>query len=85
MVRRFVLVGSAIALMLGGLLPSASAATHSVPCSVSALNAAIGTASNGDVLKLAPHCDYVLTAPFSGVDGLPLITASITIHGRGAT
>jgi predicted outer membrane repeat protein len=50
-----------------------------VPCSASALAAALSSASSGDTLFLAPGCTYELTA------ALPNITTDLHIVGNGAT
>jgi hypothetical protein len=69
----------------------ASATSTPVPCDTSALIAALDAAnsSGGDTLDLAPGCMYTLTEPDnstpSGANGLPVISAPITIHGNGAT
>ncbi|MBW5481451.1 hypothetical protein [Streptomyces bambusae] len=70
--------------------PLAHADTVSVPCSVSALRAAIITANSQpdpDTLRLDPACTYRLAMPDtnSPAHGLPAITSNITIDGRGAT
>ncbi|MEV0925977.1 hypothetical protein AB0I99_12715 [Streptomyces spongiicola] len=62
-----------------------------VPCSVphlvSAVRAANGTATP-QTLRLAPGCTYRLTAganPFHPVNGLPVVTGTMTVQGQGAT
>jgi hypothetical protein len=57
-----------------------------VPCDANKLIAAIvrGNASGGARLRLAGRCTYTLTTP-QGPDGLPVITAPITVNGQGAT
>ncbi|MFF7756147.1 hypothetical protein ACFZCP_44835 [Streptomyces sp. NPDC007971] len=68
----------------------AHAAVVQVPCSVSALVAAINTANGSpapDTLLLAHGCTYRLTVPdqTSPANGLPAITSTLTIEGNGAT
>ncbi|MEU2162984.1 hypothetical protein QRN89_14130 [Streptomyces chengbuensis] len=62
-----------------------------VPCSVphllTAIRAANGTAAP-ETLRLAPGCTYRLTAganPFHPVNGLPVVTGTLTVDGQGAT
>jgi hypothetical protein len=67
---------------------AASAASASVPCTTVALVSAINTANaagGGTTLTLASGCIYTLTVLNTAADGLPRITASITILGSGAT
>lgn len=64
------------------LAPSASAGTHTVACSQTALRTAITAANNTpgtDTLKLTPRCSYTLTSE------LPSITSPIVINGNHAT
>jgi hypothetical protein len=63
-----------------------------VPCSTTALVAAINAANSagGGSLDLAGHCTYQLTVannvlPMVGGNGLPVITAGISIDGHGST
>ena len=69
---------------------SASAGSTPVPCDTGALIAALDDAnvSGGGTLDLASGCLYTLTEPDnstpSGANGLPVISAPITIHGNGA-
>lgn len=62
-----------------------------VPCDVPALIDAINVvnAAGLGVIRLTPQCDYVLTGPASvgvyGPNGLPIVTAQISILGSGAT
>ncbi|MEV5413277.1 hypothetical protein AB0K60_31145 [Thermopolyspora sp. NPDC052614] len=75
------------------LWPTPPAAAHvrrKVPCRASALIEAIAAvnAVKRGVLILSPFCDYVLTKAAStgthGANGLPIVDADLTIHGRGA-
>ena len=50
---------------------------------VAAINAA--NAAGGGIISLAGGCTYTLTAPNNGVDGLPVVTSSVTINGNGST
>jgi hypothetical protein len=63
-----------------------------VPCSTTALVAAVNAANTagGGSLRLAGHCTYQLTVanntnPHTGATGLPVITTQISIDGHGAT
>ncbi len=60
-----------------------------VACDTAALIAAIDSANTagGGTLELSPGCAYTITQPSTpnGLNGLPPITTSITIHGNGAT
>ncbi len=56
-----------------------AASPVSVPCSTTALAAALTGAVSGETIRLAAGCDYVLTA------ALPPVTVTLTIAGRGAT
>jgi hypothetical protein len=92
MLRRRVLAALGIAALSAGAVPMsaapAAAATATVPCSVSALVAAIDAANatpGADVISLAPHCTYTLSDANNGQNGLPLISGDITINGRGST
>lgn len=82
-------IGSAGAVMvaLTGAVPAAAQTAIVVPCSASALSAAITTAntSGGGHLLLAPGCTYTLTTPAGSGNGLPRITTPITIQGVGDT
>jgi predicted outer membrane repeat protein len=74
--------GGVVALCLGSV-PAALAAqaqnTSSVPCDPQALNAAIGTAHQGETLDLAPGCTYALAG------ALPHIKTNLTIVGHHST
>ena len=58
-----------------------------VPCSSSALAAAISQANSTSfaTLVLARGCTYVLTTPAAPDDGLPPVTGSLLILGSGGT
>lgn len=88
--------GYAGALLLAGTAalaaPSAlaSAAVQpppNVPCSATALVAAIQHANSAGsaTLLLAPGCNYVLTAAVSADDGLPPVTGNLTVSGSQGT
>jgi predicted outer membrane repeat protein len=64
-----------------GVQPALAVAASpvSVPCSTTALSAALTGAVSGETIRLAAGCDYVLTA------ALPPVTVTLTIAGRGAT
>jgi hypothetical protein len=68
-------------------LGSASFAASNVPCSTTALVAAINTANNsgGGTINLAAGCHYMLTTPDNGENGLPVVTSRINVNGNGAT
>ena len=74
--------GGVVALCLGSV-PAALAApaqnTSSVPCNPQALNAAIGTAHQGETLDLAPGCTYRLAG------AVPHIKTNLTIVGHHST
>ena len=59
----------------------------SVPCSVPALDAAIGFANThgGGTLQLAARCTYLITTPATVADGLPPISAPISLIGAPGT
>jgi hypothetical protein len=83
-------LGGAAATLLGGLLaatPAQAAAAGSVPCSPTALIAAITAANTagGGTINLAPGCPYQLTSADNGENGLPVITTRIGVNGNGAT
>lgn len=80
------------ALAAQALLPVSPAQAQQdqvVPCDTSALIAAINAvnAAGGGTITLTSACDYVLTEPAStgasGPNGLPIITAAVTIIGDG--
>ncbi|MFJ3231093.1 hypothetical protein [Streptomyces sp. NPDC086787] len=80
-------MGAALALM--PVLPAHAATTIDVDCTGdtgAALQGAIGSALDGDTVRLTPFCVYTLTTEASPGDGLPAIVGkSITVLGRGAT
>jgi predicted outer membrane repeat protein len=71
--------GAAPALAAPALTTASAQAAIAVPCSVSALNAAISAAPSGAFLSLARHCTYRPSAP------LTTVTGSLTILGNGDT
>jgi hypothetical protein len=81
------LAGTAALAAPAALASAAINPPPNVPCSSSDLVAAIqhantvGTAT----LLLAGNCNYALTAPASGGDGLPAITGNLTITGAQGT
>jgi predicted outer membrane repeat protein len=79
--RAGILTGAA-ALWLGSV-PAALAAPASkaghLPCDAAALSSAIGNASSGQTLNLAPGCTYHLP------DALPAVTTTLTISGHNST
>jgi hypothetical protein len=91
-VRRFSRAATLVALIAGlalvGLASSGAAAVSvNVPCSVTALVAAINAANagGGGTVSLAAGCDYALTAPDNSENGLPVVTSRISMNGNGAT
>src|SRR5919197_1050337 len=52
---------------------------------VPGLIAALQSAGNGDTVRLAKQCTYTLATPISGIDGLPTISVTLRIDGRGST
>ena len=91
------LPGYAIAFLLAGTAalaaPAAAQASAAlpgpavVPCSSSALAAAIQNANSAPmaVLRLSPGCNYVLTTAASAAAGLPTITGKIIVIGGHGT
>ena len=70
------------------VMASAAPKSSTVPCTgqsalVAAVNAA--NAAGGGTLNLTPGCDYALTTPDNGENGLPVVTTSIAVNGNGAT
>lgn len=59
----------------------------SLPCSVTALKAAITFADThgGGVFQLAANCTYLISTPATAADGLPIITAPISLVGAPHT
>ncbi|MDF3288718.1 hypothetical protein [Streptomyces silvisoli] len=88
--RKFQLIGLASAGMVASALMTATPAAAQpvlVPCSATALQAAItaaNTAGSGELL-LTPGCTYSITTPVTGEDGLPQITGDIRVVGSGDT
>ena len=72
---------AAIIVAFGGA--GAEATTTHVPCNGSALQLAVGGATAGEVLTLAPGCTYVFTN--SGGGSALVISQNIKIVGNGAT
>jgi hypothetical protein len=66
-----------------------AAVQTNVPCSAKAagLVAAINAANSGGggTINLAAGCDYSLTTPDNGENGLPVVTSVIAVNGNGAT
>ena len=58
-----------------------------LPCSVTALKAAITFAGThgGGVFQLAANCTYLISTPATAADGLPIITAPISLVGAPHT
>ncbi|MDI2131149.1 hypothetical protein [Yinghuangia seranimata] len=68
----------ALATVVAGATPASAQTT--VPCSATALSAAITAANvSGGTLVLSPGCTYALTTP------LPAITNTVTINARHST
>ncbi len=66
----------------------AAPASNNVPCTgQTALRTAIdaANAAGGGTINLSPGCDYPLTAPDNGENGLPVIMTGIGVNGNGAT
>lgn len=86
-------IQAAVACSAGVLLaavaatPSAADTYTIVPCSTTALRAALtaANAADGGDLVLAPGCTYTLSDAVADEDGLPQITAPITVAGAGTT
>ena len=83
-------LGSSTAILFAGFLaaaPAQASTGSSVPCSSTALVAAITAvnAAGGGAISLTPRCHYPLTTPVSGEDGLPPVTTRIAMNGNGAT
>ncbi len=86
--RKGLLVAAAVALLVAGLVTDADAASTSIPCDATALVNAVDAANmtiGPSTLSLSRGCIYVLRAAALGVDGLPAILDTLTIHGNGAT
>ncbi|MCW5775740.1 MAG: hypothetical protein KIS87_04760 [Phycisphaeraceae bacterium] len=54
-----------------------------VPALIAAIEAATAN-GEADTIHLAADGTYTLTAPYSGLTGLPSITTEIAINGNGA-
>ena len=82
-VRRRRVMLAVVILVAAGLgsvqVAQAAVAVTGVPCSVTALAAAVSSATSGETLSLASRCTYHLTA------GLPVISQDLAILGNGAT
>jgi hypothetical protein len=67
--------------------PMPQATTVAIPCSTTALVNAIDAANLAGTaaIGLARFCAYRITQPASGSDGLPVITANITLSGGTGT
>lgn len=72
----------------------ALAASKSVACHAKDLQDAMSNANEGDILSLAPNCDYEITDPSrtmrwdrrtSDNRALPAVNTTLTIEGNGAT
>ncbi|HEX6856876.1 MAG TPA: hypothetical protein VF204_16415 [Streptosporangiaceae bacterium] len=81
------LAGTAALAAPAALASAAVQPPPNVPCSATALVAAIQHANSVGTatLLLAPGCNYVLTAAVSADDGLPPVTGNLTISGSGGT
>ena len=81
------LAGTAALAAPAALASAAVQPPPNVPCSSSALVAAIQHANTvgSATLLLAPGCNYVLTTAASDGDGLPPVTGSLTISGSQGT
>ena len=81
------LAGTAALAAPAALASAAVQPPPNVPCSSSALVAAIQHANTvgSATLLLAPGCNYVLTTAASDGDGLPPVTGNLTISGAQGT
>jgi hypothetical protein len=81
------LAGTAALAAPAALASAAVQPPPNVPCSSSALVAAIQHANTvgSATLLLAPGCNYVLTTAASDGDGLPPVTGNLTISGSQGT
>ncbi|GAA0606487.1 hypothetical protein GCM10010174_24350 [Kutzneria viridogrisea] len=70
---------AAVVVTAGWLAVPAGATRSTVPCDAQGLARALGGASSGASITLAPHCTYRLT------EALPVIGVNLTINGNGAT
>lgn len=83
-----VLAGTALTVMPSGQATAAGGVrVVRVSCSTPALITAINTANGLGIAKLllAPGCTYNITTPVTATDGLPTITANITLAGGPST
>ncbi|GLY71969.1 hypothetical protein [Actinoallomurus iriomotensis] len=86
--------GAGIAVLTGGMVvaaipapATAAARVVRVPCSATALSAAM-TAANASAsapLSLAPRCVYDITTPATAATALPVITRDVTLLGGPGT
>ncbi len=95
--RRMLVVGAVVGLTWGGVgalttAAQAAPASTTVGCTKGVgdsnkLVRAINKANDGGAktIILRQNCTYTLTSPAEGSDGLPVITASITLEGSGST
>jgi hypothetical protein len=85
----FAFAGSALLVVgLSSASPAYAAKSGgTVPCSATALIAAVNSAnaSGGGTLNLSAGCTYTLTTPDNGENGLPVVTTRIGVNGNGAT
>jgi predicted outer membrane repeat protein len=81
------LAGTAALAAPAALASAAVQPPPNVPCSSSALVAAIQHANSvgSATLLLSPGCNYVLTTAVSADDGLPAVTGNLTITGSQGT
>jgi len=81
------LAGTAALAAPAALAAAAVQPPPNVPCSSSALVAAIQHANSAGsaTLLLSPGCNYVLTTAVSADDGLPTVTGKLTIAGSQGT
>jgi predicted outer membrane repeat protein len=81
------LLAGTAALAAPAALASAAVPPPSVPCSSSALVAAIQQANTAGpvTLLLSGGCTYALTSAVNASDGLPPITGNVTVIGSGGT
>lgn len=81
---------TAVAVIVALLSVTAASAKSgiNVPCTgqaalVAAINAA--NSAGGGTINLAAGCDYALTNPDNGENGLPIVMTPISVNGNGAT
>jgi hypothetical protein len=83
-----VAAGALALVAVAALSAGASAGGSStVPCSQSALVAAINAANSagGGTVNLTAGCGYALTTADNGENGLPIVATGISVNGNGAT